>query len=250
MKSILDDPGFLSTLFFPRADHGACPGDAVDRFASSEDGEEIHLRLHEAVAPSFTVLFFHGNGEIAADYDDLAPEWRSLGVEFIVGEFRGYGKSTGTPTLHHLLTDAHLVLDQVDFGDRPLVVMGRSLGSIPAVELAASRSEVSGLIVESGMADPAGILSRRGVDLDAVDPEELAGFDNAGKVSRTDLPLLVLHGALDYLISPSEGAALHAASPARNKTLTILDGVGHNEVMLAREAYFGAVGAFLASLAH
>ncbi len=248
MRTVLDDPRFLSTLFFPRADHAKCPADAEDRLPTSGDGVRIHVRVHHVEEALVTVLFFHGNGEIASDYDDLATEWRGLGVEFLVAEFRGYGKSSGRPTLDHLLGDAHLVLDQVDCADRPLIVMGRSLGSIPAVELASSRSEVDGLIIESGMADPTGLLTRRGIDLDAVPEEEQARFDHAGKVSRTDLPLLVLHGALDYLISPSEGAALHAASPSRQKTLTVLDGVGHNDILLARESYFEAVRDFLDKL--
>jgi len=245
MSTIFDDPAFLSTLFFPRSDSAPCPDGAEDRYATAEDGAKIHFRMHESVDPAATVLLFHGNGEIVSDYSDLVPAWQGLGVELCVAEFRGYGKSTGTTTLFDLLTDAHLVLDEIDAQDHPLIVMGRSLGSIPAVELASSRAEVDGLIVESGMADPAGLLTRRGLDLDAVDPEDLARFDNAGKVSRTDLPLLVMHGANDFLISPSEGAALHAASPSRRKELSVFPGVGHNDILLS-PGYFEAVGEFLA----
>lgn len=248
MSSIFDDPAFLATLFFPRSDSAPCPEGARDRFAIDEGGTRIHFRVHPVDQPAVTVLFFHGNGEIVSDYDDLASSWQGLGAEFIVAEFRGYGKSTDTPTLFDLLTDAHLVLDEIDAGERPLIVMGRSLGSIPAVELASSRPEIDGLIVESGMADPSGLVTRRGIRLDAAGEEDLVRFDNAGKVSRTDLPLLVLHGANDMLISPHEGAALHAASPSRRKELVVLPGAGHNDILLA-PGYFEAVEEFLAGFA-
>jgi hypothetical protein len=45
-----------------------------------------------------TLLFFHGNGEIVADYEDLGPLYASKGSVFPM-DYREHGRSTGTPTV-------------------------------------------------------------------------------------------------------------------------------------------------------
>ena len=50
----------------------------------------------DPAAPS--ILFFHGNGEIVADYDDLGPLYNRMGINFLAADYRGYGRSTGRPT--------------------------------------------------------------------------------------------------------------------------------------------------------
>ncbi len=92
----------------------------------------IHLRQHRLPDALARVLFFHGNGEVVADYDDVAPKFAAAGAELWVADYRGYGQSEGVPTLRTLINDAHLIVAAVG---GPLVVMGRSLGSAAAAEL-------------------------------------------------------------------------------------------------------------------
>jgi len=248
--SILDSPEFNASLFFPRADPSGPAYDADDLFVPTGDSERLHVRIHVEESAMTTLLFFHGNGEIAADYDGLRDAYRRLGVELVIADYRGYGKSTGVPMLRDLLPDAHAALaylrDEERVRDR-LVVMGRSLGSLPAIELAATDPDVAGLIVESGFADPKGIMERRGLPASLLTVEDAATYGNGEKMKRVRCPVLVLHGAEDDLISADEGRALHAAAPGE-KRLVILDGVGHNDILFGAPApYFEALRTFLAA---
>jgi hypothetical protein len=209
------------------------------------------VRFHRHDEADLTLLFFHGNGEIVSDYDDLASAWRQLGVQLVVGEYRGYGKSSGAPTLRSAVSDAHPILEHVRgaCGDTLLAVMGRSLGSAPAIELAAGAPGIAGLIIESGFADPFGLLRRRGIHLTRLEEEDHRTFDNGRKIEGVACPTLVLHGAADDLLSPAEGRALHDSAGAEEKRLVLLPGVGHNDILWgAFEAYFKAVGEFLSTL--
>ena len=95
------------------------------------------------------MLFFHGNGEIAADYDDLAEFYLGCGASFWVVDYRGYGRSTGEPSYSRMIEDAGAVLDDVPaWAERAeiepdrILVLGRSLGSASAIYLAAEHPSV------------------------------------------------------------------------------------------------------------
>jgi pimeloyl-ACP methyl ester carboxylesterase len=96
---VFDSPEFNARLFFPRPDRGPPPPGARDLFVDVP-GARLHLRWHTAATPArAVVLLFHGNGEVVADYDDLADHYAAAGAELVVVDFRGYGASTGVPTL-------------------------------------------------------------------------------------------------------------------------------------------------------
>jgi pimeloyl-ACP methyl ester carboxylesterase len=130
VTTIFDMAEFNERLFFPRSDASAPPKGAVDRMiAAAEDGVAIHLRAYPAGENAkTTILFFHGNGEVVADYDSSVGMFERAGARLIVSDYRGYGKSTGTPTLRAAIDDAWKVLDAIrpDVGGGKLVVMGRS----------------------------------------------------------------------------------------------------------------------------
>ena len=93
-----DSEEFNERLFFPRPDVSACPAGAVD-LRVPVSGATLHLRLHPSADARCTVLLFHGNGEVVADYDDYARSYARAGATLAVVDFRGYGASTGTSTL-------------------------------------------------------------------------------------------------------------------------------------------------------
>jgi len=60
------------------------------------------------------VCFFHGNGEIVADYDEMAPVYTRMGINFLPVDYRGYGRSTGTPTITAMMSDCRRIFDFVE----------------------------------------------------------------------------------------------------------------------------------------
>jgi len=205
-----------------------------------------------------TLVHFHGNGEVVSDYvPDMAEEFAKLGVNVLFAEYRGYGASTGAPALGAMLDDAAAVLTASGEAPANVVLFGRSIGSLFAIELAARVPNVRGLILESGIADP---LERT---LFRVSPEELgvsyaelagavaARLDHRAKLGRYAGPLLVLHAANDGLVHASHAERTFAwgAGAPNDKELVLLPRGNHNSIFLSNYAeYTGALRRFLARL--
>jgi pimeloyl-ACP methyl ester carboxylesterase len=254
-SAILDQPHIQRVLFYPRRDDGLMPDtpDARRVAVEVEPGVRIGGRLCPASPAAPLILFFHGNGEIAADYFDIAPAYTQLGISLLVMDYRGYGTSDGEPTASYLLSDAVAVFEAVgsvcaENGLSPtkLYVMGRSLGSAAAIEVAERAGErLAGLIIESGFADTFGLLARLGAGVTGAD-EERDGAANAAKISRVTTRTLIIHGQVDVLIPAADGRELYRRSGAGDKRLVIIPGAGHNDLMWVGMAqYMQAIHAFV-----
>jgi uncharacterized protein len=255
MPGLIDNPLVLQLLFHPRSAQpdGSSLSDVHDGTIPAGDAE-IGYRLYVRTPESPLMLFFHGNGEIASDYDGLASLYHDVGVSLLVIDYRGYGWSTGKPLISTLLPDAENALDGVPdilenagiTTGNTWLIKGRSLGSVPAVHLAHKHPErFKGLVIESGMADLPSLFRQLGVGYTKMTGMELP-FNNARKMPEVDLPLLVIHGERDMILPVENGQQLYDASPAADKTIVRIPGAGHNDLLLvAVQRYFDAVRAFV-----
>ena len=231
-ESILDSKDFNDRLFAPRHSDSPAPQGTIDSFVDVP-GATLHVRHFRSDSAHATVILFHGNGEIVSDYDHSASSYHGIGLNLLVSDFRGYGKSTGTPTLRNTIEDSAAVYEHARrlAASEPVYVMGRSLGSACAVHLLAMLppSEVHGFIVESGFTQIANLIKRRGME----PPPAIAAdsfFDPIPKYTRGESPLLLLHGANDTLIAPTEAQAALEASGSTHKELRLVEGRGHNDI--------------------
>jgi pimeloyl-ACP methyl ester carboxylesterase len=242
MTSIFDRDEFNHTLFYPRGDTTAAPEGAVDLMIEVEAGVRVHVRHHQRDARC-TLLLFHGNGEVVADYDEAAERFAEAGAALAVADYRGYGASEGEPTLRYAIADARPIA--AAFSGK-LVVMGRSLGAAAAHELYADPpANLRGVVLESAFSDLLGLVRRRGLEPPRTwSPADLATFDPATKLARGKLPLLVLHGAEDDLVVPAEAKASLAAAGTDDKRLLLIPGHGHNDVSL-EPSYWRALASFV-----
>lgn len=251
----LDNPIILSTLFYPRP---AQPGGS--RLVNTHDGTipvddnvvlGYRLYAHQPDAP--VLLYFHGNGEIASDHDFFADQYRQIGLSLLVVDYRGYGWSTGTPKVSTLLSDVDGVmtalpnlLQNADLSDHTLLVMGRSLGSAPAIHAARTYPDrFTGIIIESGFSRAVRLLGRLG--LPRVITNHLSDpVGNDRKLAEIDLPLLVIHGEQDMLLPVTHGQELYDASPAAYKRILRVQGAGHNDLLVVgMRRYFEAIAALV-----
>ena len=241
MASVFDSEKFTASCFFPRADRGPPPPGARD-LQVAVDGASLHLRLHEQVEGAPTVLFFHGNAEVVSDYDDLAEHYVKQRLNLAVVDFRGYGASTGSPTLRTMISDAAAILEAAATQTkRPLIVMGRSLGSACALELfQRDDPRIAGVILESGFIDLPGLVRRRSLPPARFSEEDLATFDPRRKVAKGQGPLLIIHGENDRSISADEAREALSLATSPRKHLAIIPGRGHNDVSASPE-YWQAI---------
>ncbi|HOW82779.1 MAG TPA: alpha/beta hydrolase [Spirochaetota bacterium] len=251
--SVFDRPEILLFLFHPRIEDGPVIGDKylVNLAIPVDQGVSLGAKMFLAARESSTILFFHGNGEIVADYDDVGSLFMRMGINFLAVDYRGYGRSGGTPTVSAMMRDSHEVFRfcRKWLGDQgytgPLIVMGRSLGSAPALELASCYpAEIDGLIIESGFAYTVPLLGILGIDAGDYGIDEEKGFLNAEKIKRYRGPTLVIHAERDHIIPFSDGEVLFASSAAEkdNKTFLKIPEANHNTIFVhGLEQYLKAV---------
>jgi alpha-beta hydrolase superfamily lysophospholipase len=254
---MMDRPEIIERLFFPRRDFddGSSGAHVMTRFVAAGDGVSIGCRFYPSREDGPTILFYHGNGETAGDYDYVAPAYGKRGINLFVADYRGYGLSGGSPTCSAMVRDSSPIfedflkfLDEHGFtGGR--FVMGRSLGSAPAIETAYRfQAHLKGLIVESGFASAKNQFRRLGVTHLFRDARNAVGFGNDLKIARVTIPTLIIHGEDDTIIPADEGRALLRLSGATEKTSLFIAQAGHNDLfMMGFAAYMGAIERFTAA---
>jgi pimeloyl-ACP methyl ester carboxylesterase len=248
--SILDRPEILQVVFYPRRDWSPPPARASDFDVPVAEGVSVSCRFYPATPGAPCILYFHGNGEVACDHDWIAPLYNREGIGLFVADYRGYGRSDGAPTFSGMTADAHPIFScfretvrSSGHGER-LFLMGRSLGSHSAVELAFHYPEdVRGLILESGAPKVARLARLFGLSSGGLaDLEETI----SDRIRSIEPPALIIHGERDSLIPASVAVALHEEIGSQAKRLLMIPGADHNDIMLVgSDQYFGAIRDFV-----
>ncbi len=254
----LDGPEVSHYLFYPRASwQSPVSGDGVrDVMIPVAPDVSIGARYHIFDKQGPSILFFHGNGEIVEDYEDIAFLYSRLNLNFLPVDYRGYGHSTGQPSVSAMLRDSHVVFEytkkwlSLNGCTGPFIVMGRSLGSASALELAESFSDsIDGLIIESGFAHSQTILNLVGVDMKRAGITESEAFRHIEKIGRFEKPTLVIHAEFDNILPLSDGEDLYRASGAPQKRFLMIPGADHNSIfMVGISEYLKAIHEFAGQL--
>ena len=247
--SALDRPETSMNSFYPRRNWTPTPTGAQDFAVPVADDVSLSCRFFPVAQGQPTVLFFYGNGETAADYDNIAPVYNQVGINFFVADYRGYGNSGGMPTFSSMLADAHKVREEVgrilEAGQFTghLFVMGRSMGRHAAFELATGSPEgaLQGVIIESGRP----ILGNFCYGVDPATAEALeAGY--RAKVASISMPTLVIHGEMDTLAPVDQAREMYESFASRQKRILTIPGAGHNDLLYRGiNEYFTAVRDFV-----
>ncbi|HJY85051.1 MAG TPA: alpha/beta hydrolase [Candidatus Binatia bacterium] len=249
-STILDHPLVSSRYFFPRRDPIPDP-----HWVEAADGSKLAC-YYQAVNPDAkTVVYFHGNGEVVADYLLEFPAWITrAGCNCVLAEYRGYGMSTGHPALAGMLEDVAPIIQSLNIPDHKIVLFGRSIGSLYALHGVYQRPQIAGLIIESGVADLTQRFFQRvlpeelGMSTTDVVDELRKYFDYAQKLGSFQGQTLVTHTRFDELIAAHHAEMLYTAA-REPKQLKIFDRGGHNDIFFRnRTEYMQLVEAFLAAV--
>lgn len=212
----------------------------------SSDGIALRGVLVPAADPAAPVaVYFHGNAESAAQNLPFASDLTKRGISIFLAEYRGFGGLKGKPTEDGLYADGDAAVEAVrKAGARPekLVLMGRSLGTGVATELAV-RHPCALLVLISpytSMVDMGRGLAGPAANLAVPDH-----YDNLAKIPRVHCPIIILHGTRDEIIPVRMGRALAAAAPGI--TLVEAPEATHNDFPGLEEIAAREIGKKLAS---
>ena len=248
----LDLPQISQMMFYPQRTWSPAPAGAADHLVPVANGISVSARFYPRDKASPSILFFHGNGEVACQYDDIAPYYAQAGANLFAVDFRGYGQSGGSPSFSTMIADARAVYEY--FRDTlaaegyrgPRFVKGRSLGAHSAVEVAARyQAELRGFISESGSAATGRMTARWGLRLNDPEIEEMNRLHKE-KVASITIPFLMIHGEQDDLVPLETAAELYDSVSSEEKHIELIPGAGHNDLLwLGMDQYFEAMRKFL-----
>ena len=190
---------------------------------------------------SRALLYFGGNAEdVAGNIDAFVASLPNRSLYLV--NYRGYGGSSGRPAEAGLVADALAVFDHVRREHSEIAVMGRSLGSGIAVQLASGRP-VERLVLVTAFDSlvnvareyfrwlPVGLLLRD-------------RYDSARRAPTVTVPVLMVIAGEDEIIPRPRSQALVTAFAPEQVQVVVVPGVGHNTLDLS-PAYLGSVGRFL-----
>ncbi len=220
------------------------------------------LYLPKAGAPS-TLLMSHGNAEDIGENLELYAEYWRRGFAVFAYDYRGYGTSEGKPSEAGAIADEHAawkyLTENLKVAPHSVIIHGTSVGCGPAVELAEELSTATierrpaALILRSPFATAFTVLTR--IPLLPWDK-----FDNASRIKKVKMPVLVIHGTTDEVIPFRHGQKVFRNAPPhgdKDATLTAeggkqhlwIQGAGHNDIFeVAWKTYFDKVEAFAKEL--
>ncbi len=195
------------------------------------------------------LIVFHGNaGNIGGRVDKFAM-LRECGLNLLAVDYRGYGRSGGSPDEQGLYRDAEACYDHVLHRGTPperIFLYGESLGSAVAIDLAARRP-VGALIAEGAFTS----IADRGSEIYPFLPVRWMvrnRFASIDKIGHVRAPKLFLHADNDEVIPLSHGRRLFEAS-SEPRTFVPLRGDHNGAFMIDAEHYTGAIAEFLRSIA-
>jgi pimeloyl-ACP methyl ester carboxylesterase len=237
-------------IFFPQPILGPAPAarpglEAVDLPVA----EGVHVRgwlVRTAPAPAPLVIYFGGNAEEVSWLIEAAP--RLGGWSLLLVNYRGYGRSDGSPGQAALFADALALHDwaraRADVAPGRVVAMGRSLGSGVAVHLAAERP-LAGVILVTPF-DSLIAVGQRHYPWLPVRWLLRHPFDSLARAPAIRTPMLCLAAGRDRVIPLEHAARLRDAWAGPHRWVE-LPAADHDSIS-GEPAYWAAIAGFLASL--
>jgi len=224
------------------------PMDYEDVSLTTSDGVKLHgWFVPAAPEPKGTVLMFHGNaGNISHRLETIAI-FHNLGYNAMIIDYRGYGRSEGSPGEEGTYRDAeaawgYLTRKRKIEADR-IVLFGRSLGAAVAAWLAVEKHS-AGLILESAFTS----VPDRGAEMYKFLPVRLLArinYDTLGRIGKLRCGLLVIHSTDDEIIPFHHGQKLFEAAK-EPKRFQEISGGHNNGFITSGNIYKNALAEFLA----
>ncbi len=202
-----------------------------DIWFRSLDGVQLHGWWMPHPAAKGTLLYCHGNTGSIGHRIAVFLHLRGLRVHLFAFDYRGYGRSSGSPSEIGLFQDARAAFDylvgRLDQPPGEILLFGHSLGGAVAVDCALDRP-AAGLVVQSSFTHVRDAAKAMFPTL----PLHLAAtrqFRSIDKVARIAIPKLFIHGDCDGTVPVELGRKLYAAA-REPKELYIVRRANHNDV--------------------
>jgi len=231
------------------ADYGVPEGAVEEVWIETPDGEELHGWYCRSPKPVASNVFCHGNTGNLTTTADVIPHLLDAGFNTLFFDYRGFGKSSGSPSFSGVISDvvtASRFHDRIRPHNLPSVLYGYSLGGAIAAQ-AIRRHPFDGLILQSTFTN---LPQLARVTFPRLPLHLFAGtvFNTLEVIRRLQVPLLVLHGTDDEVCPCWMAHDLARACPAQKKIVCIEGGLHKDLFVRDPDAMIWAISQFIAEL--
>jgi fermentation-respiration switch protein FrsA (DUF1100 family) len=229
------------------------PAELIEPVSFESGGNVLHgfWVTSNGGRPGVTVLYFHGNKQHIDHYWDRVMLLHDLGVNVLIFDYRGFGRSEGEFSEKGLLEDARAALEftlaRPSVSIDSLGFYGYSLGNVASIWLASEVADPMFLVAEAAFAS-ANSLEQGALNLALPAGWLTAGsFDNAERIRDIDTPLLLIHGEDDDFVRYRDNGRVVYANAPEPKRLELVPGAHHSDIpeTMGAEAYLGLVGEWI-----
>lgn len=222
--------------------------------------EDVYIQLNETVTlhgwfinsekADYTLCYFHGNAGNIADRVEKIRLFHNIPLSVFIIDYRGYGKSTGTPSENGLYEDAkaswNYLIDTRKLSPNSIILYGESLGC-PVVLHLANQTNPAGIIVDSSFTDiPSMVKFHSSGCMTVFFSERYPAIEYIQKIY---IPILILHSRYDETAPFWMGQKLYNACPSNKKYFVELKGGHNNNFIVDSVAYRNSIKEFILSLA-
>ncbi|MFW5785783.1 MAG: alpha/beta hydrolase [bacterium] len=208
-------------------------------FFDGEDGTQLNAWYLSQPDAERTVLFFGGYAFYMVQSTQYLDAFLEQGVNAMLWDYRGYGRSEGEPTVQTMKSDAERAYQVVRerYGVPPdsLILHGHSLGTFVAAHVA-DKEPVGGLILESPITAPKDwtrtvvpwylrLLLRFDIS------EDVVNEDNRRRLETIEVPTLLIAGGRDIVAPTGLAETLYKHSAARARELLVIPDGNHDDLM-------------------
>jgi len=199
---------------------------------TTSDGEQVfvwHLVSHRPGGA--TILFFHGNGGNVYHRTEHLDGMAAEGLNVVLLEYRGYGKSSGRPSEAGLYRDADTAYRYLSsiLPSEKIVLFGESLGAAVATDLAI-RERTAGLILESAFPSVRHLGQLHYPLVPGFIYNHLShSYNTLAKIGRLEIPVLFIHGSRDEIVPIAMGEELFETAPPPRYWYPV-EGADHNDL--------------------
>ena len=238
--------GCSSLFFYPQKEHFDNPAlksiSYEDVYFITSDGIKLHGWYLKAKDKSRgTILQLHGNAENISSHVNSVLWLILAGYDVFTFDYRGYGRSEGSPSLDGVHRDAQAALETVlklpDINKERIFVLGQSLGGAIAVYTVANspdKNHVKALIIDSAFSSYRGIVREKLASFILTWPFQYPVslmFDNYYSPVKWiknvyPLPVLIIQGNHDMIVPAHHASILYGAA-SDPKELWVVNGAGH-----------------------
>jgi len=231
-----------------------------DVWVKTPDGEKLHawwVPYHTSKEVP-TLLFLHANaGNMGIRIPNTAQMLQKLHVNVFMLEYRGYGKSTGTPSERGLKTDGQAALDylvtRTDLDPKRIILFGRSLGGAVAINTAHNNMDkLCACIIENSFTSISDMVDHMFGFLRFFKALVLRmEWRSVDLIPKITTPILFLSSAEDEIVPPVHMQRLfERADKSLFKEMKVYARATHNDLfMVGGDAYYEDMRNFIEKVA-